>query len=197
MKGEGKNDGAVYFLPTGVSLNDAKIEDSSPTSTGMNEEFIPDDPSAAEEIELKSNSLIESEWECTTCGHLNSDDRARCKECMGWKGGARVTKPYSNCLDKVRDVIERVLQSSDEAERKAAEAYMKVVPDAHEQFMPKTKELAAPTQDSNPQEEHDDLNWKHERKHYPKATSRVGDEYQATELPLAGSYLESKEQSNG
>ena len=179
-----------------MSFNDVNIEDSSPTSVKLNEQSISDDTSTAKKTDLKLNSDIGDEWECTTCSHFNSEDRSRCKECMGWKGDARITKPHPSCLHKVRDVIERVLNSSNEVERKAAEAYMTAVPDALEQFTLKTKELAAPSQGGSPQKEHDDMNWKHERKHYPKATSRVGDEYQATELPLAGSYLKSEEQSD-
>lgn len=34
-----------------------------------------------------------------------------------------------------------------------------------------------------------DLSWKEGRKHFPKKTSRVGEEYQATKIPLPGAFV--------
>jgi hypothetical protein len=107
---------------------------------------------------------------------------------MGWKGGSRLQKPY---LCRVREVIERVLKSSEETEIKAAEAYIKVVPDIHDQFLAKDK-AAAPSYNANistGQDDHINLDWKHQRTHYPKATSQVGEEYQVSELPKAGTHV--------
>ncbi|KAL7506562.1 hypothetical protein ACHAXN_003828 [Cyclotella atomus] len=179
VKGEGKNDGAVYFLPPGVTTDD---QDDA-TSTADNQ----DDSSAEGKKPGKPSAIHGGEWECITCGHLNSD-RARCKLCMGWKGGSRLQKPY---LCRVREVIERVLKSSDETEVEAAEAYVKVVPDIHDHFLAKDK-AAAPSYNANistGQDDHINLDWKHQRTHYPKATSRVGEEYQVSELPKAGTHV--------
>ena len=165
----------------GTSMDDQEAEDASA-----------DDKARSKKS--SSNNAYKGEWECPTCEILIVD-RARCKKCMGWKGGKKLQKEY---LSRVRDVIERVLNSSDETETKAAEAYAKAVPDIHEQLQPKKKESSVPSESTSVQldcQEHVNMDWKHERTHYPKATSRVGDEYQATELPKAGTYV-ANEQSD-
>ena len=176
MKGEGIDTGAVYFLPPGVSLEELHTDGTSTDS-------IKDDPDSSS-AGAKSNAAYEGDWECTVCGQSNTG-WAKCKQCMGLRGGIRIMKPY---LSKVRDVIERVLKSSDGAEAKAAEAYTKVVPDIQDQFDSKTNESTVQPESEYTQQDHVELDWKNKRTHYPKASSRVGDEYQVTELPTAGTY---------
>ncbi len=97
-------------------------------------------------------------------------------------------KAYYN---RIRDVIERVLEKRNEAEAKAAEAFLSAVPDyVAEQFLPQPKqEKALVARPRRTRQRSADVDWKHERTHYPKATSRVGQEYQVDVLPDAGSYL--------
>jgi hypothetical protein len=164
-------------LPPGVSIEKPYVDNKADSSIGIDDNSVE---------ASKPSTVHEGEWECITCGQLNSD-RARCKQCMGWKGGSRVQKPY---LCRVREVIERVLKSSDETEAKAAEAYVKLVPDIYDQFRPKDKASAAPSCDAKTsQDDHVNMDWKHERTHFPKATSRVGEEYQVSELPKAGTHV--------
>jgi hypothetical protein len=184
MKGEGRDDGAVYFLPPGQTLE---------RTTVHNDDSCPRESASEKKTHTKSDTASEGEWKCTKCGHLNTE-RARCKLCLGWKGGARIQKAYFN---KVRDVIERVLKSSDETEAKAAQAYMKVVPDIYDQFFPQESGSTSPNRRMGTRQRHVDIDWKHERKHYPKAASRVGEDYQVTEMPAISTSFESKGQNNG
>eukprot|EP00804_Cyclotella_cryptica_P002283 CCRYP_004015-RA/>CCRYP_004015-RA protein AED:0.32 eAED:0.32 QI:0/0.5/0.66/1/1/1/3/1189/611 len=183
VKGEGKDDGAVYFLPPGLTLERTSIH---------NKESDRHDVASGKKAYTKSDTTSEGEWKCTKCGHLNTE-RARCKMCLGWKGGSRIQKAYFN---KVRDVIERVLKSSDETEAKAAQAYVKVVPDIYDHFFPQESGSTSPNRRIGTRQRHVDIDWKHERKHYPKATSRVGEDYQATELPAMCTSFESKGQND-
>ncbi|KAL7520446.1 hypothetical protein ACHAWX_006250 [Stephanocyclus meneghinianus] len=183
MKGEGKDDGAVYFLPPGLTLERTSVH---------NEDFCSHDSAIEKKTSTKSETGSEGEWKCTKCGQVNTE-RARCKMCLGWKGGARIQKAYFN---KVRDVIERVLKSSDETEAKAAQAYMKVVPDIYDQFFPQEKASTSSNRRMGTRQRHVDIDWKHERKHYPKATSRIGEDYQVTEMPAISKPFESKGQND-
>jgi len=167
VKGEGTDTGAVYFLPPGDGTSTNSIRDDlDSTSAGAN-----------------SNAAHEGDWNCTGCDQSNAG-REKIDQCTEWRGGTRIMKPY---LSNVRDVIERVLKSSDGAEAKAAEAYTKVVPDIQDQFDSKKNEPVQP-ESEHIEQDHVELDWKNKRTHYPKASSRVGDEYQVAELPAAGTY---------
>eukprot|EP01082_Thalassiosira_pseudonana_P013581 g12456.t1.1.5e17418b g12456 g12456.t1 contig6:1958093-1959605(+) len=169
--GEDEDEGATFFLPPGVSLNTQ--DDTSSTNSKSSP--------------TKKYSGDEETWDCT-CGYTNPGSRTRCKSCQGWKGGKRLPKAYYN---RIRDVIERVLEKRNEAEAKAAEAFLSAVPDyVAEQFLPQPKqEKALVARPRRTRQRSADVDWKHERTHYPKATSRVGQEYQVDVLPDAGSYL--------
>jgi hypothetical protein len=184
--GEGKEDGAVFFLPPGVSMDEPSNDDGTSNVTeDAKQDSSLADSSAEEKPQRKSSNAFEGDWECITCKQINSDDRMRCKQCMGWKGGSRMKKPY---LTNVQEVIERVLKSSDETEASAAEAFKIALPDIHDQFASKKKVSTAPAHNSSTAQEHIELDWKHNRIHYPKAESRVGEEYQVSELPTAGTF---------
>lgn len=88
--------------------------------------------------ESSAASRDEGPWECSSCGFSNASVKARCTgkdeeghRCMAWRGGKRRPKPYFN---KIRDVIERVLEKKNEVETKAADKLLEIVPDAHDIF---------------------------------------------------------------
>lgn len=173
----------MYFLPPGVTQEEINADEGTSVE-GPDDSSVDDKPSSRKS---SSSNIYKGEWKCNTCG-IQIVDKARCKKCMGWKGGRKLQKAY---LSRVRDVIERVLDSKEEAEAKAAEAYVQLVPDIREQLQSKKKDLSAASDSVITQSEHQEhvnLDWKHERTHYPKATSRVGEEFQVSELPKAGSH---------
>ena len=138
-------------------------------------------------------------WICASCGHTNSNAKSRCtgtfgegQRCMTWRGGKRLRKPY---FSKVRDVIERILEKNNEAEAIAADAYTELVPyvtdlfaEQKEKIDPKGSRSVVPYSPSTHTRQKIDLcEWKHERTHYNKSSSRVGPEFQVDSLPKAGS----------
>jgi hypothetical protein len=175
----------VFFLPPGIAYEETIDNHGTSNATDVVKKKLSITDSSAEvKPQRKSSTSSEGDWECDICKQVNSDDRMRCKQCMGWKGGSRMKKPY---LTKVREVIERVMISSDGTEASAAEAFKIALPDIHDQFASK-KVSTAPTHNSSTAQEHIELDWKHNRIHYPKAESRVGEEYQVSELPAAGTF---------
>jgi hypothetical protein len=175
-----------------------KAKSGDKASVEKTEEVVQDNSAAAEkEKESVLDATTENEWKCTKCGHLNSEERARCKVCMGWRGGSRLPKAY---FTKVRDVIERVLKSSDESEAKAADAYKAMVPGIYDQFFPVAKRASTPPPQGRRmgtrQKQVAEIDWKHERKHYPKASSRVGENYQVTDMPVVCTSFHANDQSD-
>ena len=133
----------------------------------------------------------EGPWDCASCGHTNVSAKSRCTgvigegRCMAWRGGKRLPKPY---LSKVRDVIERVLEKKSVAEAKAADAYVDLVPDASDMFMDQKDKKREPSPSHSNRQDINHFDWKDERTHFEKSSSRVGPEFQVDVLPAAGSY---------
>jgi hypothetical protein len=94
---------------------------------------------------------------------------------------ARKSRDY---YDRIKTVIDRILERRNEAESKIADSYVsKVVEDEVERDSQRPKRNA-PSRSST----RIDLSWKEGGRNFPKLTSRVGAEYQATDLPPAGTY---------
>ncbi|KAL7535320.1 hypothetical protein ACHAXR_010414, partial [Thalassiosira sp. AJA248-18] len=178
VKGEGDEEGAIYFLPPGVTMSN-EVEDQKVSS----QQSAPKESPAPRE---------EGPWDCASCGHTNESTKSRCTgaagegRCMAWRGGKRCPKPYFN---KVRDVIERVLEKKNEVEAKAAHAYLELVPDASGMFTDQKGRKTEPSPPRNTRKNDNHFSWKDvERTHYEKTSSRVGTEFQVSVLPAAGSH---------
>lgn len=99
---------------------------------------------------------------------------------------------------KVRDLLERVFEKKNDAESKAADAYLKIVPDAFDMFTEKKDKTSEtpPSPSRSRQSICAHSAWKDERIHFEKASSRVGPEFQVDVLPAAGSYYTSTKTSD-
>ena len=123
-KGEGEAEGTTYFLPPGISMDDKDDVISSPTQNESN-------TSSAQQVNNnKEEDEDDGPWDCPSCGYTNTTSKARCTnilrdntgdgrqdKCMAWREGKR--KKY---YKKVKDVLQRVLEKKNEAERIKAEA---------------------------------------------------------------------------
>ena len=108
----------------------------------------------------------------------------------------------------MRQVITHVLKKDTGAERKAAEAYVKVITNARELFGGSSSSTSSTNSNNNDEEEDNvennvamspttrmtrqrfsDIAWKENRTHYEKSASRVGREYQVDVLPAVGSHV--------
>ncbi len=184
VEGEGKDEGLTYFLPPGVTMG----------HEGEEHEDTPQSPSK----ENPSPPIDDGPWICASCGHTNVTAKSRCNgtfgeglRCLAWRGGKRVRKPYFN---KVRDVIERILEKNNEAEAIAADAYTELVPHVADLFTEQKDKKgmkgsrSEPSSPSSQTRQKIDLcSWKDERTHYKKSSSRIGSEFQVDTLPEAGS----------
>ena len=93
--------------------------------------------------------------------------------------------------DKIKQVIDRVRERRNPNETNAANAYEKAIQDMEERDgCSKKNERTYPlrrTTNIDTGETSLDVQWKEERVLYPKASSRLGDEYQVGPLPTASS----------
>lgn len=104
--------------------------------------------------------------------------------------------------DRIKDVIDRVLEGRNEEEKKIAELYSAEFSDDEVTRLRSTRRSVPTTSTSSTPEKRAatkrgrpsltgntlDLSWKDGGSLYPKRSSQVGDEYQATDIPAAGSY---------
>ena len=79
-----------------------------------------------------------------------------------------------------------MLERTSSAESKAADAYSELMHDVSDQFR---VGRVVSSNHHNTRRKCIDADWKNDRKHYMKATSRVGQAYQVDELPDAGSHV--------
>ena len=106
--------------------------------------------------------------------------------------------------DRIKDVIDRILEGRNEEEKKIADLYSAEFSD-DEVTRLKSSRRSVPTSTtsttSTPEKRASskrgrlsltgntiDLSWKDGGSLYPKRSSQVGDEFQATNIPPAGSY---------
>ena len=102
--------------------------------------------------------------------------------------------------NRIRDVIDRILEKRNEDEKRVAAAYleeMMVLDDEEEDYevVPRsTRRRNLPRRmPSERRAGRVDLSWKEGGSTFPKACSRVGSEYQAVNLPPAGTFLRESE----
>ena len=95
--------------------------------------------------------------------------------------------------DKIKSVIERVEERRNKDEAKLADLFRDETRDddaitllAH----PKRSRGRPSLGTSRPGQKVVDISWKEGGSLYPKRSSQVGDEYQVSFIPLAGTYLE-------
>jgi hypothetical protein len=92
---------------------------------------------------------------------------------------------------RIRDVIDRVLEKRNEVETKIANAYLDEImlldeDSEYEAAVQPPKRILSPRHATRL-----DLSWKEGGSTFPRSCSRVGSEYQAVDLPLAGSFKDS------
>lgn len=104
---------------------------------------------------------------------------------VDWKRGRKGRDFY----DRIKAVVDRVLERRNPAETKIADSY-----DARVVVTEETDRDARPKR-NNPSRSSNriDLSWKEGGRNFPKLVSRVGVEYQATDLPSAWTYKEAEE----
>jgi hypothetical protein len=106
--------------------------------------------------------------------------------------------------DRIRSVIDRLLERRNAAESAIAEAHLlpmeKLVgkKEGPEPSIARPRRRAVP---KKPKRESSgsnmiDLSWKNGGREYPKRASNVGPEYQVDSIPLAGTYQDQKENSD-
>jgi hypothetical protein len=97
-------------------------------------------------------------------------------------------KDYYN---RIKDVIERILQRRNEAETEIADAYqeeMDILQNDAGYEAPPTPERASRRVRPQRNATRIDLSWKEGGSAFPRATSRVGNEYQAVEIPSSDTF---------
>lgn len=116
------------------------------------------------------------------------------------RGKRRRGKDY---YDRIKDVIDRVLECRNDEEKRIAELYTSEF--GHDEVrgerLKSTRRAALTSTMSSPDTRNlstrdrpsltgntMDLSWKDGGSMYPKRSSQVGDEFQATDIPAAGTY---------
>lgn len=95
--------------------------------------------------------------------------------------------------DRIRDVIDRVLSKSNEEESKIAFNFLAEIGEDEKPDSLNSRPRRATARPGRPPSRPSlsggivDLSWKDGGTTYPKRSSQVGDEYQATQIPAAGS----------
>jgi hypothetical protein len=115
-------------------------------------------------------------------------------------GGVRGTDFY----DRIRDVIDRILERRDKSESAVADAYL-----AERDKPPKAGTVklgsgkgrrrggaAAAARSPKARNRVLDLSWKEAGRNFPKHSSRVGPEYQAVELPPSTTFVPGSNESD-
>ena len=104
--------------------------------------------------------------------------------------------------DRIKDVIDRILEGRNEEEKKIADLYTAEFSDDEVTRLRSTRRSVPTTSTTSTPEKRAsskrgrlsltgntiDLSWKDGGSLYPKRSSQVGDEFQATNIPPAGSY---------
>mmetsp|Transcript_7611 Transcript_7611/g.16307 ORF Transcript_7611/g.16307 Transcript_7611/m.16307 type:complete len:362 (-) Transcript_7611:2-1087(-) len=105
--------------------------------------------------------------------------------------GVKMSNKYAKnkqYFQNIRDVIERVLERPDSVDPKSAGAYPEFLNNIFDQF--KVRRVVSPHQHDT-RKKQINVDWKNERRHFMKASSRVGQEYQVDVLPPSGLYVAS------
>lgn len=113
------------------------------------------------------------------------------------------SKKRHHYYDRVRAVIDRVLEKRNEAESGIACTYLSEmgVPEGMETDKPVPKQRRArrairstrkTSESRSDRLPRVDMSWKTAGRSFPRISSRVGLDYQAVDLPVAGSYKEMK-----
>jgi hypothetical protein len=117
-------------------------------------------------------------------------------------------KKGQDYYDRIRTVIDRVLERRNDVESKIADKLISKRGDFNKgkespiaRHRPRRAAAGAPQSNQRPSlpgapGRMIDLSWKDGGTSYPKRSSRVGDEYQATELPKANQSFSNEDESN-
>ena len=93
---------------------------------------------------------------------------------------------------RIRDVTDRILEKRNEVETKIANDFLdEMMPDEDSEYevMPQPpRRVLSPRHTTRL-----DLSWKEAGSTFPRSCSRVGSEFQAVDLPLAGTFENSQE----
>ncbi len=115
------------------------------------------------------------------------------------KNGRRGKDYYT----RIRDVIDRVLQRRNDAETKIADAYQdEMNAHASDEFVGETNatsESSPPARRLRPVRNATriDLSWKEGGSAFPRTSSRVGEEYQAVDLPSSDTFEKEQQARDG
>jgi hypothetical protein len=105
--------------------------------------------------------------------------------------------------DRIRSVIDRLLERRNAAESAIAEAHLIPMENLVMKKKRLTPSIARPRRRAEPKKPKRessgsnmiDLSWKNGGREYPKRASNIGPDYQVDSIPLAGTYQEQKENS--
>ena len=87
-----------------------------------------------------------------------------------------------------QDILSKILnEETDKSETKAAEAFLKLVPNAADLLGKGSVQSSTATSKRQRSDSHS--SWKYDTTHFKHKESQVGDNYQVDILPTAGSYV--------